>query len=275
MQGITMDIRALAVASLTCFLLVVGSAGAEDVQIMGLMDTNAARSDPKRPLTYLTGSCQQKHKRMKCHLNEITVTKLDTTLFETKANEVMEQVRQDPHNVDRVIARQMPYLCPDPTTGPAPLEEPSQSAPLSPGEQELRQATQHFCAEKSEDNLRALLDLRITMQARTCALWVTSYDKDFTLRGTEWVSTQGPSGPCGVKETAVSSSPLYDSHGQAIRFNRYQTRHSVTKKQAPRCTASEDKDYVLVLEKPRYTDCVYIDFSPQPFGWSVWQPTAP
>ena len=89
MQGITMDIRALAVASLTCFLLVVGSAGAEDVQIMGLMDTNAARSDPKRPLTYLTGSCQQKHKRMKCHLNEITVTKLDTTLFETKANEVM------------------------------------------------------------------------------------------------------------------------------------------------------------------------------------------
>jgi hypothetical protein len=108
MQGITMDIRALAVASLTCFLLVVGSAGAEDVKIMGLMDTNAARSDPKRPLTYLTGSCQHKHKRMKCHLNEITVTKLDTTLFETKANEVMEQVRQDPHNVDRVIARQMP-----------------------------------------------------------------------------------------------------------------------------------------------------------------------
>ncbi len=216
MQGITMDIRALAVASLTCFLLVVGSAGAEDVQIMGLMDTNAARSDPKRPLTYLTGSCQQKHKRMKCHLNEITVTKLDTTLFETKANEVMEQVRQDPHNVDRVIARQMPYLCPDPTTGPDPLEEPSQSAPLSPGEQELRQATQHFCAEKSADNLRA-----------------------------------------------------------SIRFNRYQTRHSVTKKQAPRCTAGEDKDYVLVLEKPRYTDCVYIDFSPQPFGWSVWQPTAP
>ena len=106
---------------------------------------------------------------MKCHLNEITVTKLDTTLFETKANEVMEQVRQDPHNVDRVIARQMPYLCPDPT-GPAPLEEPSQSAPLSPGEQELRQATQHFCAEKSEDNLRALLDLGSRCRRDLCAV---------------------------------------------------------------------------------------------------------
>src|SRR6266567_1542358 len=167
MQGITMDIRALAVASLTCFLLVVGSAGAEDVQIMGLMDTNAARSDPKRPLTYLTGNCQKKPKRMKCHLNEITVTKLDTTLFEAKANEVMEQVKQNPHNVDRVIERQMPYLCPDPNTGHDRLDEPSQSATLSPGEQELRQATQHFCAEKSAATLRALLDLRITRQART------------------------------------------------------------------------------------------------------------
>ena len=39
--------------------------------------------------------------------------------------------------------------------------------------------------------------------------------------------------------------------------------------------AGEDKDYVLVLEKPRYTDCVYIDFSPQTFGWSVWQPRSP
>jgi hypothetical protein len=265
-----MDIRALAVASLTFFLLVIGSAGAEDVKIMGLMDTNAARSDPKRPYTYLTGSCQQKHKRMKCHLNEIAVTKLDTTLFEAKANEVMEQVKQDPHNVDSVIARQMPYLCPDPNGGQDRLEEPAQSATLSPGEQELRQATRQFCAEKSEDNLRALLDLRITMQARTCALWVTSYDKEFTLRGTEWVSTQGPAGLCGVRETAVFSSTLYDSHGQAIRFNRYHIRRSVTKKQAPRCTAGEDKGYVLVLEKPRYTDSLYIDFSPQTFGWSVW-----
>ena len=108
-----MDRRSLAVA-LLILLLVIGSAGAEDVKIMGLMDTNAVHSDGTRPLTYLTGSCQQKHKRMKCHLNEITVNKLDTTLFKAKAQEVMEQVTQDPHNVDRVIERQMPYLCPDP-----------------------------------------------------------------------------------------------------------------------------------------------------------------
>jgi hypothetical protein len=269
MQDITMYIRALAIVSLT-FFLVIGFAGAEDVKIMGLMDTNAARSNPKRPLAYLTGSCQQKHKRMKCHLNEITVHKLDTTLFEAKANEVMAQVKQEPHNMARVIERQMPYLCPDPTTGPDRLDEPSQSAPLSPGEQGLRQATRQFCVEKSTDSLRALLELRATMQARTCALWVTSYDKDFTLRGTEWVSTQGPSGPCGIRETAVFSRTLYDSHGQEIRFNRYRIRQSVTKKYAPRCIAGEDKDYVLVLEKPRYTDCVYLDFSPQTFGWSGW-----
>jgi hypothetical protein len=266
--------RALAVASLI-LLLVIAFAGAEDVKIMGLMETHAARADSTRPLAYLTGSCQKKPKRMQCHLNEIAVNKLDTTLFAAKANEVMEQVTQDPHNVDRVIERHMPYLCPDANPGQDRREEPSQSATLSPGEQELRQATRQFCAAKTADHLRALLDLRITMQARTCTLWVTSYAKDFTLRGTEWVSTQGPSGPCGVMETAVFSSTLYDSHGQAIRFNRYQIRHSVTKKHAPRCIAGEDKDYVLVLEKPRYTDCVYLDFSPQTFGWSVWQPTPP
>src|SRR6266436_2888994 len=138
MQGITMDIHALAVASL--ILLLVIASGAEDVKIMGLMDTNAARSDPKRPLAYLTGSCQQKHKRMQCHLHEIAVTKLDTTLFEAKAKEIMEQVTQDPQHIDNVIERQMPYLCPASTTGQDRLEEPSQSATLSPGEQELRQA---------------------------------------------------------------------------------------------------------------------------------------
>ena len=70
-----MYIRTLAVASLI-FLLVIAAAGAEDVKIMGLMETNAARSDSTRSLAYLTGSCQKKHKRMKCHLNEITVKKL-------------------------------------------------------------------------------------------------------------------------------------------------------------------------------------------------------
>src|SRR5262247_4168092 len=142
----------------------------------------------------------------------------------------------------------MPYLCQEDTIGADRMDGTSQNDTLSPGEKALRQATRQFCAEKSEDNLRAVFDLRGKMQARTCALWVNSYDKDFTLRGTEWVSTQGPSGPCGVMETAVLSHTLYDSHGQEIRFNRYRTRQSVTKKQAPRCTAGEDKDYVLVLE---------------------------
>jgi hypothetical protein len=265
-----MDMHARAIASLTFFLLVMAAAGAADVKIMGLMDTNAARSDPKRPLAYLTGSCQQKHKRMKCHLNESEVTKLDTTLFAAKAKEVLEQATQDPQHIDRVIERYMPYLCQEHTVGTDRIGETSQSATLSPGEKELRQVTQQFCAEKSIDNLRALLDLRSKMQARTCSLWVQSYDKDFTLRGTEWVSTQGPSGPCGIMETAVLSSTLSNSQGQDIRFNRYRTRQSVTKKNASLCRAGEDKEYVFVLEKPRYTDCAYLDFSPQTFGWSVW-----
>ena len=127
-----MDIRVLAVASLPFFLVLMAAAGAEDVKIMGLMDTNAVRSDSQRSLAYLTGSCQHKHKRMKCHLNEIEVTKLDTTLFKEKAKEVMEQVTQDPHHVDSVIERQMPYLCPDSTAGQERLAEPSQSAPSLP-----------------------------------------------------------------------------------------------------------------------------------------------
>ena len=270
-----MDIRVLAVASLTFFLVIMAAAGAEDVKIMGLMDTNAVGSDGTRPLTYLTGNCQQKHRRMQCHLNEIAVNKLDTTRFAAKAKEVLEQATQDPHHVDMVIERHMPYLCQEFAIGTDRREATSLSAPLSPAEQELRQATRQFCAAKTVDNLRALLDLRLTLQERTCALWVNSYDKDFMLRGTEWVSTQGPSGPCGITETAVLSHTLYDSHGQGIRFNRYRSRHSVTKKQAPQCTAGEDKDYVLALEKPRYADCVYLDFSPQTFGWSAWQPRAP
>ena len=269
-----MDIRTLAVASLLFFLVIMAAAGAEDVQIMGLRDANAVRSAGTRLLTYVTGHCQQKHQRMKCHLNEIAINKLDTTLFAAKAKEVLEQVTQDPQHVERVIARHMPYLCQEHASGIDQMEATSPSAPLSPGEQELRQATRHFCAAKTVDTLRAVLDLRLTMQARTCALWVNSYEKDFTRRGTEWVSTQGPSGPCGVMETAVLSHTLYDSHGQEIRFNQYRVRHSVTKKHAPRCTAGEDKDYILVLEKPQYTDCVYLDFSPQTFGWSVWSPTA-
>jgi hypothetical protein len=263
------------VVSFTFFLFIMATASAEDVKIMGLMDTNAVRSDSQRPLAYLTGSYQQKHKRMKCHLNEIEVKKVDTTLFVAKVKEVLEQATQDPQHINHVIEQHMPYLCQEHASGTDQMEATSLSAPLSPAEQDLRQATRQFCAAKTVDNLRAVLDLRLTMQARTCALWVTSYDKDFTFRGTEWVSTQGPSGPCGIVETAVLSHTLYDSHGQEIRFNRYRIRYSVTKKQAPPCSAGEDKDYVLVLEKPRYADCVYIDFSPWTFGWSVWQPRTP
>src|SRR5262247_1079543 len=129
-----MDMRARAIASLTFFLFIMASASADDVKIMGLMDTNAVRSDGSRPLTYLTGNCQQKHKRMKCHLNEITVNKLDTTLFTAKAQEVMEQVTQDPYNVDRVIVRHMPYLCQEHTIDTDKTDTTSPSTPLSPGE---------------------------------------------------------------------------------------------------------------------------------------------
>ena len=70
-----MDIPALAVSLLFLLLVVMAAASAEDVKIMGLMDTNAMRSDGTRHFTYLTGNCQQKHQRMKCNLNEITVNK--------------------------------------------------------------------------------------------------------------------------------------------------------------------------------------------------------
>ena len=145
---------------------------------------------------------------MKCHLNEIAVNKLDTTRFAAKAKEVLEQATQDPQHVERLIERHILYLCQEFAIGTADRRDVSLSAPLSPAEQELRQSTRHFCAAKTVDNLRALLDLRLTLQERTCALWVNSYDKDFTLRGTEWVSTQGPSGPCGITETAVLSHTL-------------------------------------------------------------------
>ena len=140
----------------------------------------------------------------------------------------MEQVKQDPHNVDRVIARQMPYLC----LIPLPVKTGWMSHPRAlPVSRRAGVAAGHTPILRREDGRHAarVVGPRITMQARTCALWVTSYDKGFTLRGTEWVSIQGPSGPCGVIETAVFSSTLYDSHGQAIRFNRYQTQHRVTK----------------------------------------------
>ena len=273
-QDIAMSMRSLAVGSLI-LLLVIASTSAEDIKIMGLTEKNSALFDGKHSLTYLTGSCQKKKAHMKCHLNEIEVKKLDSTPFDDKAKEVMDQVKNDPQSVESVIERYMPYLCHDPMPSKDMREETAPSDTLSPGEQALRQATQQFCGEKSEDYLRALFDLWRKMQARTCALWVNSYDKDFTLRGTEWVSTQGPAGPCGVTETAVFSNPFYNSQGQEIRFNRYRTQYIMTKKNAPLCTVAEDKEYVFLLAKPHYAECVYIDFSPWTFGWSWWQPRAP
>ena len=62
-------------------------------------------------------------------------------ISEAKANEVLEQITQDPQHVDQVIERYMPYLCQAAMSGPDWREAPAPSAPLSPGEQELRQAT--------------------------------------------------------------------------------------------------------------------------------------
>jgi hypothetical protein len=119
-----MDIRALAITSFIFFLFVMATACAEDIKIMGLMDASAVRSDSRRPLTYLTGSCQKQHQRMKCHLNEIVVNKLDTTPFEAKVNEVLEQTKQDPQHVDQVIERHMPYLCQEDMSGTNRMEAP-------------------------------------------------------------------------------------------------------------------------------------------------------
>ena len=44
-----MDIRVLAVASLTFFLVIMAAAGAEDVKIMGLMATHAVRPTARGP----------------------------------------------------------------------------------------------------------------------------------------------------------------------------------------------------------------------------------
>jgi uncharacterized membrane protein YcjF (UPF0283 family) len=98
-----MCMRALAVASLI-LLLVIASTGAEDVKIMGLTETHAARADSQRPLAYLTGSCQKKHRRMTCPLNEIAVNKVDPTPLADKAKAVMEQVKQDPHSVENMAS---------------------------------------------------------------------------------------------------------------------------------------------------------------------------
>src|SRR6266446_4946873 len=199
-----MRIRYLAVGYIT-IMLVMPSAVAEEVKIMGLTEKNAALLDGTKSLEYLTGSCQKKKSRMKCHLNHIAVKKIDTTPLEDKAREVIAHAKHDPQSLENFIANNMPQICHKPDSIQAMLDDTPQSNKISRGERELRQATWQFCAERSEENLRAMFDIRVKMQSRTCSVWVKSYEQAFSLHGKEWMSKSGPYGECGVIDTAIFS----------------------------------------------------------------------
>src|SRR3989442_11558777 len=270
----TMSIRYLVVGYIT-IMFVMASAVAEEVKIMGLTEKSAALLDGTKSLEYLTGSCQKKKSRMKCHLNHIEVKKIDTTLLEDKAREVMAHAKNDPQSLDNFIASHLPHVCHEPDSIQAMLDDTPKSNKISRGERELRQATWQFCAERSEENLRAMVDIRVKMQSRTCSVWVKSYEQKFYLHGKEWINQSGPYGECGVIDTAIFSNTLSNSQGQETRFNRYRTRQIMTRNNAPQCQQGHEKDYRFVLEKPWYVDCEYIDFSPLTFGWNFWHPSAP
>jgi len=212
---------------------------------------------------------------MQCHLNQIAVKKIDTTPLEDKAREVMAHAKNDPQILEHFIANNMPHLCHEQDSLQAMLDDTPKSSTMSRGERELRQATLQFCAERSEDNLRAMFDIRVKMQSRTCSVWVKSYEQKFYLHGKEWISKSGPYGECGVIDTAVFSNTILNSQGQETHFNRYRTKQIMTRKNAPLCQQVHEKDYLFVLEKPWYVDCEYIDFSPLTFGWSFWPPSSP
>ena len=269
-----MSIRYLAVVY-TTLILVMASAVAEEVKIMGLTEKNAALLDGTKSLEYLTGSCQKKKLHMKCHLNHIAVKKIDTTLLEEKAREVIAHAKNDPQSLDNFIARNLPHLCHEPDSIQAMLDDTPKSNKISRGERELRHATLQFCAERSEENLRAMFDIRLKMQSRTCSVWVNSYEQAFYRHGKEWMSKHGPYGECGVIDTAIFSNTLSNSKGQETRFNRYRTKQVMTRNNAPQCQQGHEKEYLFVLEKPWYVDCEYIDFSPVTFGWSFWSPSSP
>jgi hypothetical protein len=255
--------------------LFIASAVAEEVKIMGLTEKNAALLDGTKSLEYLTGSCQKKKSHMQCHLNQIAVKKIDTTSLEDKAREVMAHAKNDPQSLDHFIASHLPHLCNEPESIQAMLDDTPKSNKMSRGERELKQATLQFCAERSEENLRAMFDIRVKMQSRTCSVWVKSYEQKFYLHGKEWISKSGPYGECGVIDTAVFSNTLSNSKGQETRFNRYRARQVMTRKNAPQCQQEHEKEYLFVLEKPWYVDCEYIDFSPLTFGWNFWTPSSP
>src|SRR5712664_2980905 len=105
-----MRIRSLAVVYIT-IMLVMASAVAEEVKIMGLTEKNSALLDGNKSLEYLTGSCQKKKSRMQCHLNHIAVKKIDTTPLEDKAREVIAHAKNDPQSLENFIANNMPHIC--------------------------------------------------------------------------------------------------------------------------------------------------------------------
>ena len=265
----------VAVGSLTLLLAVITAAVAEDIKIMGLTEKNPARVDGNRSLNTLTGSCQNKQSSMACHLHQIAVKKIDTTPLAAKAQEVIAQAQSDPHSLEHFIQSHLPPMCNDPVSIQAMLEATAKNEQISQGERELRTAVLQFCADRSAENLRTMFERRLKVQSSTCSVWVNSYTRVFRLRGNEWVSQQGPSGPCGVTETHILSNPLVDSKGHITHFNRYSTSHISTSKHPLLCKESSHKEYLFVLEKPWYADCVYIDFSPRTFGWGFWNPRSP
>jgi hypothetical protein len=274
-RGLRGAIPHISAVGFMIILLVIASAVAEEVKIMGLTDTNPSIVDGNRSLAYLTGSCQQKKASMKCQLHQIEVKKIDTAPLEEKAKEVLANAKSDPQSLENFIQSNLPPLCNDPGIIKAMLDDPSQSEKISHGELELRNATLQFCADRSEESLRTLFDIRLKVQSSTCSVWVNSYERAFRLRGNEWVSQKGPYGDCGLIETDTLSNALFGSKGQVTHFNRYRTRHINTRNNPLLCKEGYEKEFLFVLEKPWYADCVYIDFSPMTFGWGFWNPHSP
>jgi hypothetical protein len=169
----------------------------------------------------------------------------------------------------------MPPMCNEPGIIKEMMDDTSKNEKISRGEVELRNAVLQFCADRSEENLRTMFDMRLKVQSRTCSVWVNSYEREFRLRGNEWMSQRGPYGACGLIETHILSDTLLDSKGQITHFNRYRTRQISKINKPLLCKESYQKEYIFVLEKPWYADCVYIDFSPMTFGWSFWNPRFP
>lgn len=192
-----------------------------------------------------------------------------------KGKEVIANAQSDPQSVENFIQSHLSPMCNDPVSIKAMMADTSKNAQMSQGERELRKAVLQFCADRSEKSMRAMFDIRLKVQSSTCSIWIESYERAFRLRGNEWISQNGPYGPCGLIETHVLNNQLVDSKGQTTHFNRYRIS-KISKKNNPLlCKENYEKEYLFVLEKPWYADCVYIDFSPMTFGWDFWNPRFP